>query len=387
MGKKKISFCLALIFSFSIFIGAKADELSNEEKLKASEKSIADQKQKLNQVNNKKQEVCNEVQKLDGQINDISKKMISLNNQISSLDKEINEAEKNIKEHEEKLAVENELLRQRLRALYTSGGTGYIEILLDSKSFSDFFRKADSIKRIVDYDKGLEKSIINSKKLIEGKKSEAEKKKSQMLVLKNQAEAERKAIEENSNEKKKLMASLEKDKASYEKMIAREESASSELKKIIEEQKRLEKEKNKGTTGPGGGTVINNKKMYCVTGRAYPITSSYGWRVHPILGYSRFHAGIDIGVPYGTPLYSLKDGVVIYSGVMDGYGNIVMIDHGDMVSVYAHNSQLLVSKGESVKGGQRITYSGNSGLSSGPHLHFEIRTGGSTIDPGPYYIR
>jgi len=382
MGKKKISIFLAVIISFSIFVGASADELSDAEKLK---KSISDNTQKLKEVNGKKLELDGEVQKLDSQINDISKKMASLNTQIASLDKEISAAEKNIKEYEEKLQVENELLRKRLRALYTTGGTGYMEILFDSKSFSDFFRKVDSIKRIVDYDKELEESIINSKKIIESNKSEAEKKKSKIVVLKNQAEAQRKDIEKNSNEKKKLMASLEKDKVAYEKMIAKEESEAKRLQDII--QKKLEEGNKKGTTGSGGGTVVNRNDLHCVTGRGYTITSPYGWRVHPVLGYRRFHAGLDIGVPYGTPLYSLKDGVVIYSGVMDGYGNVVMINHGDITSLYAHNSTLLVSEGQSVKGGQMITYSGNSGLSSGPHLHFEIRTSSGTVNPEPYYIR
>jgi len=105
-----------------------------------------------------------------------------------------------------------------------------------------------------------------------------------------------------------------------------------------------------------------------------------------VLGYKRFHYGIDIATPMGTPIYSLRDGIVIYSGVMSGYGNVVMVNHGDITSLYAHNSSNVVKEGQVVKSGQLITYSGNSGLSSGPHLHFEIRTkSGETIDPISYY--
>ena len=110
-------------------------------------------------------------------------------------------------------------------------------------------------------------------------------------------------------------------------------------------------------------------------------------RYHPVLGYSRLHAGIDIGVPIGTPVYALEDGVVIAAQSMSGYGNVVMINHGNITSVYGHNSSLAVSPGQVVKGGQLISYSGNTGVSSGPHLHFEIRnSSGQPIEPSGYYV-
>lgn len=97
---------------------------------------------------------------------------------------------------------------------------------------------------------------------------------------------------------------------------------------------------------------------------------------------------MDIGVYSGTPIYALMDGVVIYSGTMSGYGKVVIINHGSLTSLYAHNSSITAKEGQVVKGGQLISYSGNTGLSSGPHLHFEIRkSSGDTIDPMPYYVR
>jgi murein DD-endopeptidase MepM/ murein hydrolase activator NlpD len=110
--------------------------------------------------------------------------------------------------------------------------------------------------------------------------------------------------------------------------------------------------------------------------------------VHPVLGTKRFHAGMDLGVFSGTSIYALADGEVIFSGWMSGYGNVIMVDHGSLVSLYAHNSSLIGQDGQKVKGGQLIAYSGNTGLSSGPHLHFEIRKeNGETIDPAPYYVK
>ena len=116
------------------------------------------------------------------------------------------------------------------------------------------------------------------------------------------------------------------------------------------------------------------------------VTSPYGNRIHPVLGYSKFHSGIDIGVGSGNPIYSAKSGVVILSQYYYGYGNAVIVDHGNGLStLYAHLSSLGVSKGNWVNQGQVIAYSGNTGISTGPHLHYEVRVNGSTVNPMSYY--
>ena len=116
-----------------------------------------------------------------------------------------------------------------------------------------------------------------------------------------------------------------------------------------------------------------------------PQTSSYGYRVHPIFGTSRFHAGIDIGAPYGSPIRAADSGTVVQATVMSGYGNTVVIDHGSgMATLYAHQSSLAVSAGQSVSRGQTIGYVGSTGYSTGPHLHFEVRINGEPRDPEQY---
>ena len=117
-----------------------------------------------------------------------------------------------------------------------------------------------------------------------------------------------------------------------------------------------------------------------------PITSPFGYRIHPIFGTTIYHSGIDIGVDEGTPVHAADSGVVIYSGSgLTGYGNVVIIDHGNGLStLYAHNSALLVSEGESVSKGQVVAYSGMTGYATGPHVHFEVRVNGSPTDPMGY---
>lgn len=114
------------------------------------------------------------------------------------------------------------------------------------------------------------------------------------------------------------------------------------------------------------------------------ITSPFGYRVHPILGYKKLHTGIDISAPSGTPVIAAGSGTVIASRFMGGYGNCIMIDHGSKVSVYGHLSGRAVSVGQSVSAGQTIGYVGSTGMSTGPHLHFEVRVNGSLQNPLNY---
>ena len=116
------------------------------------------------------------------------------------------------------------------------------------------------------------------------------------------------------------------------------------------------------------------------------VTSGYGWRRHPIFKNNRLHAGIDIPAGTGQPIYAAADGTVFRAGPYGGYGNAVVIDHGDgMTTVYAHQSSLAVSVGEQVLAGDLVGHVGSTGFSTGPHLHFEIRLGGTPTDPMNWY--
>ena len=116
-----------------------------------------------------------------------------------------------------------------------------------------------------------------------------------------------------------------------------------------------------------------------------PITSPFGYRFHPIYGRKIFHSGIDIGVDEGTPVHAADSGVVVEADWIDGYGNAVIIDHGNgMSTLYGHNSELAVSAGQTVSKGQVIAYAGSTGNSTGPHVHFEVRVNGDPVNPLNY---
>jgi murein DD-endopeptidase MepM/ murein hydrolase activator NlpD len=109
------------------------------------------------------------------------------------------------------------------------------------------------------------------------------------------------------------------------------------------------------------------------------LTSSFGWR------WGRMHEGIDIAVGNGTPVVASASGTVIVAGWMGGYGNLVVVDHGNgIATAYGHNTSIAVGVGQSVAQGQLIAYSGNTGYSTGPHVHFEVRVNGAAVDPLGY---
>lgn len=121
-----------------------------------------------------------------------------------------------------------------------------------------------------------------------------------------------------------------------------------------------------------------------------PLTSRFGWRMHPIYGEMRLHAGIDIGAAYGSPVWAAMDGVVIFAGQSSGYGNLVIVDHGTVdgrpvATAYGHMSSIGVRAGQHVSRGQTIAAVGNEGNSTGPHLHFEVRINGQPTDPMAWF--
>jgi murein DD-endopeptidase MepM/ murein hydrolase activator NlpD len=118
------------------------------------------------------------------------------------------------------------------------------------------------------------------------------------------------------------------------------------------------------------------------------VTSGFGWRISPFSGGREMHPGVDIAVATGTPVVAAADGTVIISGPYGGYGNLVEIDHGNGIkTLYGHNSQLVVQVGQHVKKGQVISYSGSTGESTGPHVHYEIRINNTPVDPMKYLVQ
>jgi len=347
-----------------------------------------------------KQEIINDKEKIEDlkdNKNDILKEIEALNSNINALDKEVDEINSKIKKASgniESLEVKLESLKKdleknkvitgkRFRALYMNQGQGYIELLLKSGSISDFIERVETLAKLLKYDSEVLESfkknqdeINNTVKKVAIEKDNLEKDRATVQVKLEELKGKK-------SEKDSLMVKAERDIEAQEKIIAQNEDEFQHIVAIINEM-----EKSRPSRGVSEGGQVFNGNIFSITGgRAYPITSGYGWRIHPITGKKQFQSAVDIGAPQGTPVYSLMDGIVAYSGWMNGYGNVVVINHGSVSSLYAHNSQLLVSKGQHVEGGEKISLVGSTGRSTGPHIHFEVtNSSGEKIDPTPYYI-
>lgn len=188
---------------------------------------------------------------------------------------------------------------------------------------------------------------------------------------KQDVEQSRALVEAELINQQALLQTIKNEAAHIENEIAAEEA---EQERLIE---LLAAEQRRGGIAPGELFPPLNPTR---------IVSAYGPRLHPILGYTRIHAGLDLDGDNGQEIFAAASGTVIYSGYRGGYGNTVIIDHGGgMATLYAHQSSLVASRGDEVSLGDLIGYVGSTGLSTGPHLHFEVRINGAHTDPAPYF--
>ena len=184
-----------------------------------------------------------------------------------------------------------------------------------------------------------------------------------------------------------LIDLMENDKEIYNRQYDEMMASSAEVERLIREKeeemrRRAEKEAREAQ---GGGYVMQSFGGGMIWPISGPITSEFGWRTHPIFGNARFHSGLDIGGDYGMPIHAAASGVVIESGWIGGYGNTIMIEHGNgIVTLYGHNESLAVGVGQQVNQGDVIAYCGSTGNSTGPHCHFEVRLNGEPVSPWNY---
>ncbi|WP_422486184.1 murein hydrolase activator EnvC family protein [Gudongella sp. DL1XJH-153] len=340
------------------------------------------QEQIQNQIEQTKKEIANmqsQSKEIDNQIKEIDLKVANAASEIESVEKEIEIINLNIDNTMEELLtaeknIEERLdtFNQRLRVMYKNGNTGYLEVLLSSGNIKDFLSRQEMIQSIAEYDKELIKYMKEQRDIIEEKKVEMEGQRASLEVTRSKLESRKRDLEKVSREKENLMGRLQQNIKSYE----------SEYDKLNEFAKEIETKivKLQRDSGPYSG----GKMDWPVPGHSR-ISSPYGYRIHPIFKVKKLHTGVDIPAPTGTPITAAAAGTVIYSDWLGGYGKVVMLDHGGgIVTLYAHNSSVVVSEGQTVARGATVAKAGSTGNSTGPHLHFEVRKNGSYVDPIPW---
>lgn len=283
------------------------------------------------------------------------------------------------------LELHDSMLRKRLVDAYEYGTPNYLSVLLAAKSFSDFVESWDDLRlliadnqRVVRERKEAALRVLSTERALEANQLALQSEQDQQAQARTQLSA-------LASERSNLVAVADRDRRRIATQVANMEDISAaqeaQLEALIQERTREIGE----AEGIAGERIRSNGLFsWPVTG---PITSPFGWRENPFGGGPEFHPGLDIGVPVGTTVTAAAAGTVIMAQWYGGYGNYILIDNGNHYSTgYGHLSAFYVSAGQVVKRGQAIGASGNTGYSTGPHLHFEIRYNGKPIDPAPRLI-
>ena len=317
-----------------------------------------------------------QISKLDEEIYQYENQIETISNNLQQIEKQINQTENYLQDIEGEYAHQKDALQKRLVYWYETGKTRYLDVLLNSKSIVDFITNYYLVAEIVQYDKDLLDKIEKEKNEIEQIEASLEASKQNLKVIK----AEQKRTEILLENSKVVRISYINNLSTEEQRIQEEIDLYQEELDLIELEILLTSLKDSNSQYIGG-------TFAWPTPGYYTITSSYGMRLHPILKTYRIHTGMDIGAPLGSYTIAANDGIITKATYSYSYGNMVMVDHGGGVTtLYAHGSEILVEVGDVVKRGDAIMKVGSTGWSTGPHLHFEIRINGQTIDPYSYVI-
>lgn len=343
--------------------------------------------QVIEDVSAKLKQIQADLDAANARLQSIQTKQAEINAQIAQTQNEIVKMEAYLK-------TRQDVLNRRVRAIYMHGQLNYLEVILGANSFSDFANRVELLKRVIRSDYNLILEIQKQKAAIEAKKAQLEEDKRQLDALAAEAEKTRQEIAKKKAEQQKVLDAAKSNKAAAAQMEQDLNAQLASVRNLIQqrlaaaEAARQAAQQQAASDDEGGGGSDDNYVQG--TGAmgwpcSGPITSPFGYRTHPIFGTTIFHAGIDIGVDYGTPIHAADSGVVVYSGWISGYGNAVIIDHGGGIStLYGHNQSLAVSEGQSVFKGSVIAYAGSTGNSTGPHCHFEVDVNGSPVNPMGY---
>ena len=304
------------------------------------------------------------------------------------LDQDITKTEAELKAAQERLQSREKVFYKRVRDIYINGRLSYLDVVVGSKDFSDFANRMEMLKRILQADMELINTIKTEREEIASKKAKLEADRAKVLELEKVAQEKQTIINQKKAERQAVLerAMNDRDTAerAYNELMASSASITAMLQQRAAERAAAAAAASQGSGGGATTTWVQGTGQLAAPVNA-PITSDFGWRIHPIYGTSRLHAGTDFGVDEGTPVHAADGGVVVEAGWISGYGYTVIIDHGNgMSTLYAHNSDVAVSPGQTVSKGQVVSYSGNTGGSTGPHLHFEVRINGEPTDPMGY---
>ena len=329
--------------------------------------------EKLEAVKRRKREVMRELRRIDTRLADNRARLRDVNAEVERVQLELERARLRREGAQLQLETYRELVADRLVAIYQQGEMSSLEAFLSSTSFTDFSNRLYLLDQVVSKDGELLASFEEASNEAEQRQAEVTAKEQELVALQGQIETQTDSTAAQLQAKNREKTDLLREQAAWERALVEIEQNSREVTTML---RRMER------TPQGQERLATQWKGRLQKPVAGSITSGFGYRLHPIYKVRKMHTGVDISASSGTPIHAAAGGTVVHAGRWGGYGNCVIIDHGGgLATLYAHCSSLAVSSGQEVKQGETVGYVGSTGLSTGPHLHFEVRRDGNPVDP------
>jgi murein DD-endopeptidase MepM/ murein hydrolase activator NlpD len=338
-------------------------------------------------VDEKVARVETEVQSLDARISDLNSQIAAVKKRLTAAQLELTFLTEQLQAVLGRLDQRTDLFTERARAAYMAGPTAYVDGLLSSEDFGDLIDRTAYYESALDADSALVQQIEVLRDETETQRELVEEKREKIIKAKLALEADRAEVAQIREQRASVLAARRAVLAEKRGLLGEVKSKRAAQRQILDQLERESQQIQSLLTGqassvsgpfPTGGGQL-------AWPAAGPVISGFGPRTHPIFGDTRTHTGIDIGAPYGAPVVAADDGVVVFAGVMSGYGNAIVVDHGGgLATTYNHLSSFSVSSGSRVGRQQTVGAVGCTGYCTGPHLHFEVRINGAPVDPMPY---
>ncbi len=355
-----------------------------KEEKKALQSGLTDVKALKKKLEASKADLANYVAELDADLANIQAKLDELKAMVEEKEKEIEAKTKELEEAIDTQQTQYEAMKSRIKFMYEKGDTLFLELFMGAKSFGDMLNKADYIEMLSSYDRKMLDEYVAYAEYVALCKEGLEEEKDVLEEAKAAAKEEEASLNEliatKEHEIYKVSGDIQSQEAAikeYEASIAAENETIAALEAAVaEEKKKLAAEQARRYDGG----------MFAWPAPSYTrISDEYGNRPHPILKVTKFHNGLDMAAPGGSPILAAYDGTVVAAAYSGSMGNYIMIDHGDgLYTIYMHASALYVSKGAEVSKGAKIAAVGSTGRSTGNHLHFGVRLNGSYVNPRNY---
>lgn len=369
----------------------KKEQQKTKDKLAALKKQQASNQSEVDQLVARKNTIDQEIFLLHEQVQNLSKQITAYNGLIADKQAELDTA----------TARWDELCEQykaRVRAMEENGSVSYWSVLFQANSFSDFLDRLNMIEEIAAADQRRMKELNEAAKVVAEAKTELESEKIDLEVSKKEMEEASEQMNASRKEADELLQQLVAKGQEYQDLIDEHEKIESEAQAELDakeaaydkarEQEYLQwlSTQKQPSQGTANSTTDSSGKVWLMPINYTEFSSPFGWRKHPIYGDTRFHYGVDLSAPQGTPIVATRAGVVTGTSYeAGGAGYYVTINHLDgYVTRYLHMTHYIVSEGQTVAAGQVIGYCGSTGASTGPHLHFSVYYNGTAVNPALY---